>query len=763
MHQEYAGTRNPVIVWQNADGRMQMMILGCDPAQNRKEILALLSVPDDRWDRGTWMRAWAVIEDTLRQEILAAEDLQALLRCPNDSVSLALWDNADFLLGNRLLKIQNFEQNREHLVAILSAFDDTWDLSRGETVMYLLEHLVESDILKGPDLLCLLACANDPVCFAAWKETEYFLKAGFLKTEDVARCKDRFMGLIVSHWREWEGIHAWGDEYGVWSVIATLHERNILTHRDFQGLLTGENDGVCLALLKNARFLLRKELLDISDLRQARPRLQGLLAKMIDGPPQVTKEQSGDNRKIRGEDLIGDLVEIGFLTCEDKALVQRLLTHENRDFCLAAWENAYQLIRQGILTREDFVLNADHFREHFLTAGFPEGYLPNRDKKIFKFLVETGVCTLATLNLIEETGDVFLHICAFDAVQEITCERKIDAAIRMLSDDSLEVRMGAARELEANRGEYAVGLLIPLLTSENIRTRYHAAQLLRTIRSPGALFPLVRALMEENACVRFQVSYALRENAFNFSADIGLVAPEQGDLAFAEIATEPAVDALMVRVLRQDDAWFRETAVRVIEKTGTFTTVDALIRALDRDDAIAVKNAASACIAIAPAEAVEALIRALNDPDAGARETAVRALKRFPGEQACDAFIQAISDPDATVRSYAARALGRCGFEPAVRALMLALWDEATVVRRSAARSLGKIHAGPAADLLIRALNDPDIMVRYFAAVALGEIRSADALDPLTRAAKEENLVVQIAAKDALKLIGLAAVPCERR
>jgi len=237
MYQEYADTASPIIIWQNANRQVQMLVLGNDPQENRRHLLSLLAERDEIWNQDTWIRAWAVVEDALNRNILTAADLAGLLICPNDSICLALWANAEFLLSRNLLKKRDFQENKDHFFAILSVRDETWDESKSSTVVNILDHHLNTGVLTGPDLICLFSCANDPVCFGIWKQAEFLLKAKLLEPAAVVCHKERFLRLISDHISEWEGIHAWKNDDGVWSVITELSNREILTHQDFLALL----------------------------------------------------------------------------------------------------------------------------------------------------------------------------------------------------------------------------------------------------------------------------------------------------------------------------------------------------------------------------------------------------------------------------------------------------------------------------------------------------------------------------------------------
>lgn len=749
---------NSIILWQSSGYQMRTVVLGSDPEQNKKDLLALLSERDETWNQDTWLRAWTLVEYSIQQKILTEEDLPGLLTCSNDSVCLALWKNAEFLISKNLMKKSDFEQHKAHFFAILSHRDDTWDYWKGETVLNIIEHLVDEKILTGPDLVCLFSCANDCICFCIWKDAKWLLQAGLLEQQDIECYKDRFIALITDHCSEWEGVPAWGDEDGVWSVIKNLKDQNILTHDDFRTILSGDNDRVCIALWKNAKFLIHEQLLDVSDLRQSKKRFLAILSSNIHSSPVIAEDTWWYGRTISAGDLIGDLVDLGLLTKEDSTFFLSLLDCENRDMCLAAWENAYLLIQREILDKEDFIRNRDHVKKFFLISEIPDAYRPEPHKKLFKFLVEAGIFTLDTLYLMLDTEDLMIKYLAEEAVNEITHEQTIDARIEKLWDEDPATRYSAARDLEESYDEYTVGRLISLLRDKNIFVRYHAAEIFRKISSPSACFPLVRALNEDDASVRFQVCYALKGNTFEFLSQISTDTWGIEEWTFREIVTAPAVDALIVHVIRLDETWLQETAERVIEKTGLFHEVDEFIRALDNDDTIAMHNAASAFIAIAPEDAVDVLIRAMNDNEASARETAVRAAERLNAEYAAGALIEALKDTDATVRYYAARALGGVRSDQSAGALIQALDDEVPMVRCNAAKALGTQQSILAVDSLIKALGDPEVHVRFFVAIALGEIRSVVPVEALTLALKDENVIVQIAAQDALEQIELVAI-----
>jgi len=758
MKQNYTVAPAPVILWQNAHHCMQMMVLGSDPEQDKRYILDHLSEPDGMGNNDSWVSAWSLVEELIHMKILTRVDLQGLLSYADNSVCLALWDNAGSLLDSDLLEKSDFEMRKDPFFAILGKRDGSWDICKGEQVLNMLEHLVDRGILNGRDLLGLFTCSSDPICFAVWKDSEWLLDAGHLESRDLEVRKERFFGLISEHCTEWEGTSAWGDEFGAWSVVAALSQKNIFVHSDFRALISGQNDDIIVALWKNARFLLRQGLLDFGDFNMSKTRFKERLLGKNGWTQEYCEESSWFSGRISAGFLIGEIVDMGLLDEGDSSFFLGLLTHETKELCLAVWENAYLLIRKGILKKEDFIRNRDYFQNTILATGLPEDYCPGRDTKLFKFLVEAGVCTIDTLYLVQVIGkDSIIRHLAEEAAKEITCEKNVDALIGKLRDDEPDIRYRSARELEEIRGDYVVNSLIPLLHDENIHARYNAAEIFKKVLLPGALFPLVRALHEENAGVRFQVCQALRANAFDFSADIGPVGRTLGILAFNEIATEMEVDELIVRVLRQDYALLRQTAERVIEKTGTYRTIDTFIHALDSGDATAFHNAASALIAIISKGALDSLARAMDDDNIRIRETAVRAAARFNAGNLAGPLIASLQDKDATVRYYAARALANVRFDGSPAnlpgALIDALRDETAMVRFSAAEALGVQQISQAAGPLVKLLEDTDVIVRFFAAIALGEIRAVTAINALTQAQKDPNLIVRIAAEDALKLI----------
>ena len=262
-------------------------------------------------------------------------------------------------------------------------------------------------------------------------------------------------------------------------------------------------------------------------------------------------------------------------------------------------------------------------------------------------------------------------------------------------------------------------------------------------------------------------------------------------------APTSAVLTAVAAVLEHGEPSERQAAAWALGFAGSAAEpfVEAVALRLRRDEAPGVRAAAARALGgIDSRGGRAALVEALRDPSEPVRAAAAQALARLgPGPSEVSGLASVLASPDRYVAAFAAWSLGNIGdaAEPAVAELGHALEREDTndVVTRAlarigpaataavpdlvralrsqneayrwrAARTLGRIGPGaePAVAALVAALADSSGAVRMHAARALGRIGPAakPAAAALQRATGDRDAEVSAAARDALeRLAGL--------
>ncbi len=222
------------------------------------------------------------------------------------------------------------------------------------------------------------------------------------------------------------------------------------------------------------------------------------------------------------------------------------------------------------------------------------------------------------------------------------------------------------------------------------------------------------------------------------------------------------VAAALVRALRDEDAYVRDTCARALE--GRIHRLPDLLPAIAeglRDDRAEVRRLAAFLLARslgAVAAVRDPLLRALaEDPDEGVRANAAVALRFLPAgaaEPALPVLRQAAGDPAAAVRVEAITALGVLR-DPGLEDLAAArAADESAEVRAALLNALHLQRLAAALPLtrVAELLRDPEWSVRWRAAFLLGDypIGAAGKVDALLRAVADEHSWVRTAAAQSL-------------
>ena len=125
-------------------------------------------------------------------------------------------------------------------------------------------------------------------------------------------------------------------------------------------------------------------------------------------------------------------------------------------------------------------------------------------------------------------------------------------------------------------------------------------------------------------------------------------------------------------------------------------------------------------------------------------------------------LIEASEEDNEYVRTGIIKFLGDTSSKEAIPLLLSAIQDEYPEVRRNAIYSLAKLRAKKSVQIIIKLLQeDPDDSVRSSAAQALGSINSEEkeVIPALIESLKDNSWMVRLDASNALKSIGVEAVP----
>jgi HEAT repeat protein len=201
--------------------------------------------------------------------------------------------------------------------------------------------------------------------------------------------------------------------------------------------------------------------------------------------------------------------------------------------------------------------------------------------------------------------------------------------------------------------------------------------------------------------------------------------------------------------------WGRIGALRALARAGHPASIRLLRHALADDDPEVV-SAAVRSLGDVGDDAVELLLDALAAGRAPRSRVAAQLERLAP--RPGPALVPLLAHDDAGVRYWAATLLARY---PALgtHALVAAAGDVDANVRGAAVRSLGSRSGSAACAAVAAALRDPAWVVRVHAARAAGHLSGAGSAAPVARLLADREWWVRSAAKDALRGIGLAAIP----
>jgi HEAT repeat protein len=161
-----------------------------------------------------------------------------------------------------------------------------------------------------------------------------------------------------------------------------------------------------------------------------------------------------------------------------------------------------------------------------------------------------------------------------------------------------------------------------------------------------------------------------------------VTAPERVSTLFeaAVKVTDPSVVALMMDLLRSEDAHIRGQAARatalLIAPEQSYQSVAKAIRD-----------------AVHSSKVVETLLEMAHDSERSVRRSAVDALGRMRAKNATSLFLGLLKDEDEELRRFAVQGIGRVDDRSAVLQLIDALGDPAVPVRTAAAQALHEIGA----------------------------------------------------------------------
>jgi HEAT repeat protein len=227
----------------------------------------------------------------------------------------------------------------------------------------------------------------------------------------------------------------------------------------------------------------------------------------------------------------------------------------------------------------------------------------------------------------------------------------------------------------------------------------------------------------------------------------------------AELSSRRA-ERLIRRVQRRPRTewgrWKRVAALQRLERAH-HRSVPALVGVVldDPDERIAAA-AIRTLGAIGDEWAVEILVQALKK-GRGPRSRVAAELEDLapaPGRK----LVPLLRDWDPGVRFWAATLLGRYP-ELAESSLVSLTWDPDANVRAAAVESLGSRTGDAVGNALIARLDDSEWFVRVHAARAAGHVVGAAAAPSIARLLADSTWWVRTAAKDALRGMGVDAVP----
>jgi len=751
---------NPVVISQNGNNQLKIEIQVPPALQKKKDqLLEILSQMDEPWDEDMVKQSWQILSDLLDVNALTRADIKILMACPNISICMNIWRNVDAFIQQGYATYDDFKTSSPRLVRILSKVDSVLDCNKSESIGEIVAALFGRGFLSPQDLTDLLTSPDDSVCFWAWRNLRELTERDILQRDDFIRTKNRFIELYTLHCHEWEGEEAYGGDLGnlFWEVFKRSSWDRIINRADFLPLIASMNDSVFLDIWKHADSAISLELLRADDFRQHKERFKEITLRKIAEPPRYYDISTYKINGVPEWYVIRDLIDHAILTADDKEFFFDLLWGCDPELTLDLWVNGNVLLKQGILTIEDFHRNKEAFNKLILSQEVWSPYTMDRNRNLMHFLLDIGICTEETLVDASWMDDETIKDSARNTLIRIKFEGAIDSVIKYCKSDDPEIRKIASDELsyilqenpmDVTLESYAAAAIASLLKNDNPSVRYDAAVLCRNNLIFGLVDVLIMALGDKDPSVRFQAAYAIRENTCCRAERVFDSSLRIERIALAEIMTEYEVDAYICRILMQNTKWMQEIADRVVEKQPAVWTTDAFIRALMDGDPEAAHSAAAAFVSAPIPVVIDLLADDLMNMGPSIREYAVRVLAKITSEQVTDLLVLALTtDPDAFVSSFAARGLHGTTDERAVKALIRALSDEAALVRQSAAWALGGCRPTMRViEALISCMDDPDEIVRYYAVCTLKENASEFTEKALARAKFDPAEIVRVGA-----------------
>ncbi len=230
-------------------------------------------------------------------------------------------------------------------------------------------------------------------------------------------------------------------------------------------------------------------------------------------------------------------------------------------------------------------------------------------------------------------------------------------------------------------------LVLKLLHNPDSSSRRKAAEEL-ALTDERAIYPLIKALRDENT--------AVQEAATQSLIFIG-----KGDPSYFLINPGEVVTYMVIPLLREEDAYLRNTAILIIKEIGH--------------------------------RAPELLYKLLKDKDPDIRKFSLDLMADIKKGFDASKIIPFLKDPNGNVRAAAAHALGEIGYKEAIPALIEGLKDEEWVVFY-VLQSLAQLKAEEAAEQIGEILlNTESILIKAEAIETLGKIGTEKVIEPLLK------------------------------
>lgn len=340
------------------------------------------------------------------------------------------------------------------------------------------------------------------------------------------------------------------------------------------------------------------------------------------------------------------------------------------------------------------------------------------------------------LGLLSE-ADSAVRMLAMNALRPLLQDdaRAADVMVKMLDDESFEIRVLAAEYLGAMHSRRAVPALIDLTEAGNKpRLRAAAIDALGEIQDERASRPLLELLRDGPTALHPSVANAL-----------------------IYIADESVVDAL-VALASDSQSRSRHHVIRALGGTLRGRSHDGARETLEKlatDDKLRVSLAAIAALgAMGDANATPALIGLAKGHQSDLRRAAIATLGDLGDQSAVETLLESARVGDDRTAGDAVWALGKLDGAANIDALFKIISDRrgwATTVNASAVIAM---HATDThAERLIRLLHHKNRLVRVNAAAAAGRLELTGAVKSLTLMLESDpSYIVRIAAARALSL-----------